>query len=166
MCKSSLLSKLNFILLIFCAVSFFGIIKPNSIIGQLFDNLGWEVKTPIDKLESEVNSGFVDIKMKINSYLKDVDSINRNISKLDAKSSLYENQQSQIFDSINILNNNVMSLKNELKLIKGVTNLSKELEKWDREYSNNGCNYPNSTNSNICREIREIRTLLQQKLPY
>ena len=110
MCKSSLLSKLNFILLIFCAVSFFGIIKPNSIIGQLFDNLGWEVKTPIDKLESEVNSGLVDIKMKINSYLKDVDSINRNISKLDAKSSLYENQQSQIFDSIKILNNNVISL--------------------------------------------------------
>ena len=35
MCKSSLLSKLNFILLIFCAVSFFGIVKPNSIIGQL-----------------------------------------------------------------------------------------------------------------------------------
>ena len=75
MCKSSLLSKLNFILLIFCAVSFFGIIKPNSIIGQLFDNLGWEVKPPLDKLESEVNSGLVDIKMKINSYLKDVDSI-------------------------------------------------------------------------------------------
>ena len=166
MCKSSLLSKLNFILLIFCAVSFFGIIKPNSIIGQLFDNLGWEVKTPIDKLESEVNSGLVDIKMKINSYLKDVDSINRNISKLDARSSLYENQQSQIFDSIKILNNNVISLGNELKLIKGVTNLSKELEKWDREYSNNSCNFSNSTNSNICREIREIRTLLQQKLPY
>ena len=165
MCKSSLLSKLNFILLIFCAVSFFGIVKPNSIIGQLFDNLGWEVKTPIDKLESEVNSELVDIKAKINSYLKDVDSINRNISKLDAKSSLYENKQSQIFDSIKILNNNVMSLRNELKLIKGVTNLSKELEKWDREYSNNSCNFSNST-SNICREIREIRTLLQQKLPY
>lgn len=148
-----------------CSI-FFGIIKPNSIIGQLFDNLGWEVKTPIDKLESEVNSGLVDIKMKINSYLKDVDSINRNISKLDAKSSLYENQQSQIFDSIKILNNNVISLGNELKLIKGVTNLSKELEKWDREYSNNSCNFSNSTNSNICREIREIRTLLQQKLPY
>ena len=87
-------------------------------------------------------------------------------SKLDAKSSLYENQQSQIFDSIKILNNNVISLGNELKLIKGVTNLSKELEKWDREYSNNSCNFSNSTNSNICREIREIRTLLQQKLPY
>ena len=166
MCKSSLLSKFNFILLIFFAVSFFGIVKPNSIIGQLFDNQGWEVKTPIDKLESEVNSGLIDIKMKINSYLKDIDSINRNISKLDAKSSLYENKQSQIFDSIKILNNHVISLEKELKLIKGVTNLSKELEKWDREYSNNSCNYPNSNNSNICREIREIRTLLQQKLPY
>ncbi|HHF2577901.1 TPA: hypothetical protein ACPJUM_001502, partial [Haemophilus influenzae] len=84
----------------------------------------------------------------------------------DSKSSLYENKQSQIFDSIKILNNNVISLENELKLIKGVTNLSKELAKWDREYSNNSCNYPNDTNSNICREIREIRTLLQQKLPY
>ncbi|HHF2379913.1 TPA: hypothetical protein ACPJQJ_001838, partial [Haemophilus influenzae] len=140
--------------------------KPNSIVGQLFDNLGWEVKTPIDKLELEVNNGLVDIKTKINSYLKDVDSINKNISKLDSKSSLYENKQSQIFDSIKILNNNVISLENELKLIKGVTNLSKELAKWDREYSNNSCNYPNDTNSNICREIREIRTLLQQKLPY
>ena len=166
MCKSSLLSKLNFILLIFCAVSFFGIVKPNSIIGQLFDNLGWEVKTPIDKLESDVNNGFVDIKMKINSYLKNVDSINKNISKLDAKSIYTKIMQSQLFDSIKILNNNVISLGNELKLIKGVTNLSKELEKWDREYSNNSCNYPHATNSNICREIREIRTLLQQKLPY
>ena len=59
-----------------------------------------------------------------------------------------------------------MSLKNELKLIKNGTNLSKELEKLDREYSNNRCNYSHSTNSNICREIREIRTSLQQKLPY
>ena len=166
MYKSSLLSKFHFILLIFCAVSFFGIVKPNSVIGQAFDYLGWEVKTPIDKLESEVHSELVDINMKINSYLKDVDSINKNISKLDVKSSLYENKQSPIFDSIKILKNSVILLENELKLIKGVTNLSKELEKWDREYSNNNCNYPHITNSNICREIREIRTLLQQKLPY
>ena len=122
MCKSSLSSKLNFILLIFCAVSFFGIVKPNSIIGQLFDNLGWEVKTPIDKLESEVNSGLDDIKMKINSYLKDVDSINKNMSKLDAKSSLYENKQSQIFDSIKILNNNVIKIN--------IKNSGRKRKKW------------------------------------
>ena len=64
-----------------------------------------------------------------------------------------------------IINNNVILIGKVLKLINGITNLIKELEKWDREYSNNSCKFSNSTNSNICREIREIRTLLQQKLP-
>lgn len=156
--KPSLLSYFNSAALIFLLCSHFGLIEPKNWLYNFSQSSGVKIITPIQE-----------VKNTLELYKKDLENLQNNTSKYALKSeltSVTNNLQSKLDTNILDIKNVIKENQQSIRAIQGQTNISREIKYWQNKYDNNSCNSSYQVNSNLCIELRNRISNVQQKLSY